>query len=207
MKPDALFRRLTAYAAEPCTVVCNIHSVCTPSKNRTYLCGSPQSRVAVIDFDAVKARFDRMRAKGARKSVDAVALAPSGGCLCFVEMKSWELMLTNGATEGDIRRKAGKYESDLPRKLSDSLALCRQIAGSARAFDGCPVVYILLSDIAVEHDALTAFCSDLAALSGTASNLRRLCNELSEEIMEGIGEVETHYWECRQFDELMQSVG
>jgi hypothetical protein len=205
MKPAKLFRRLVAYAAEPCTVVCNIHSVCTPLKNRTYMCGSPRSGTPVIDFDSVKDRFDRMRSEGARKSVDAVALSPAGDCLCFVEMKSWELMLVKGASEGDIRRKADKYESDLPRKLTDSLAICRQIAGDAKAFDGCRIIYILLSDIDVEQNALGAFCSDLAALSGTASNLKQLCNTLSTEIMERIDDVETHYWECRRFDELLET--
>ncbi len=42
--------------------------------------------------------------------------------------------------------------------------------------------------------------TDLAALAGISSDLRELCNSLSQGVMDGITAVETRYWECRNFD-------
>ncbi len=42
--------------------------------------------------------------------------------------------------------------------------------------------------------------SDLTALAGTSSDLHKLCNKLSKDIMSGISSIETRYWECRDFD-------
>lgn len=50
-----------------------------------------------------------------RKSVDALTESPTGSYLCFVELKSWDLLLSNKGTEKSIRKQAQKYESDLPQ--------------------------------------------------------------------------------------------
>jgi len=158
------------------------------------------SKYPVIDFDSVKTMADMRKSARSRKSVDAVALAPSQKTLCFVELKSWELLIKNEGTEDKVKKQAGKYTSDLPKKLSDSISICQEIVGDSGAFNGCRVLYVLVTDISVDDNGLDALNADLSALAGISSNLNILCNRLSRNIMSGIPTVETRYWECREFD-------
>lgn len=160
----------------------------------------------MIDFDDVKTKVDAALGVESRKSVDALTVSPSTLCLCFIELKSWELLLAHKGTERKIRKQAEKYSSDLPVKLSDSIKICEEVTCSDEAFYGCDIIYILLTDISVEEDGICAFSTDLNALAGTSSNLKELCNSLSKGIMDGIAEVETRYWECRDFDSKMSSL-
>ncbi|MBD5355702.1 MAG: hypothetical protein HDR88_01685 [Bacteroides sp.] len=60
-----------------------------------------------------------------------------------------------------------------------------------------------MTDISVENNGLDALNADLSALAGISSNLICLCNKLSRDIMNSIPNIETRYWECRNFDEEM----
>lgn len=164
------------------------------------MCGDIGSKKTVIDFDAVKTKADKERGIESRKSVDAVTNTSSGNYLCFIELKSWDLLLTNKGTENKIRKQASKYESDLPQKLTDSISICKQICKDESAFDNCKIVFILVTDISVEKDGLADIQANLSALAGSSSNLKKLCNELSSKIMDDIQGVETRYWNCRDLD-------
>ena len=144
-----------------------------------------------MDFDEVKTLLDKAQGQESRKSVDALAVSPSKTYLCFIELKSWELQLSYNGSEKKIRRQAAKYSSDLPVKLSDSMQICREITDNPETFDGCTILYILVTDISVADDGILAFNSDLTALAGTSSNLKDLCNSLSQRVMDGITSVET----------------
>ena len=78
-----------------------------------------------------------------------------------------------------------------------------EITNDPETFDECKIIYILVTDISVEDDGISAFSSDLMALAGISSNLKDLCNSLSKEVMAGITAVETRYWESRNFDKSM----
>lgn len=207
MTPLEIYNRVLDFSGIPATILCDLHSACTPRKSRSYLCGIAGTKTPVIDFDEIKTLADA--AKGSaptRKSVDALTVAPSRMFLCFVELKSWELLITHNGSEDSIRRQASKYASDLPMKLSDSMQICREIAAGPDTFDGCKIVYILVTDISVSEDGIMAFNSDLTALAGTSSNLKDLCNTLSQGVMDRIQSVETRYWECRNFDKDLSNL-
>lgn len=205
MTPTQIYSTVRAYAGGGTTIICDLHSACTPRKLKHYVCGAARSGTEVIDFDEVKRLADKALGCGARKSVDALTVAPSYSFLCFIELKSWELVLAYNGSEDNVRRQAKKYSSDLPGKLSVSMRICEEITNDPATFDGCRVIYILLTDIPVD-DGLMALNTDLTALAGISSDLKGLCNSLSRGIMAGISAVETRYWECRQFDTEIASL-
>lgn len=203
MTPPDIFREVETFSVangHPLTTLCDLHSACRPQKGRAYMCGMRGLSTPVIDFDEVKTAADRQAMLPARKSVDALALPPSHTSLCFVELKSWELHLQHHGTPEEITGQARKYESALPLKLTDSLAICRQITGDPATFDGCRVIFALVTEINVHTDGLMAFKTNMDALAGASSNLHKLCNKLSQGALSRISGIETRYWECRDFD-------
>ena len=181
--------------------ICKLHSAC---KNNYSRC-SGQSQIQVIDFDAVKTEADSTLGSKLRKSVDAVVNSPSDSFFCFVELKSWKMCINNNGTIQKIQNQAKKYESDLPKKLADSIEICKQITNDNSIFDNCNIVYILVTDISVDS-GISSIDSDLTALAGTSSNLNALCNQLSRNIMNNIPKVQTRYWECRDFDTKLNNL-
>lgn len=206
MTPLEIYNQVSSFAAIHTTIICNLHSACSPQKKKTYLCTIPNSKAPVIDFDKVKTLADIARGLESRKSVDALTVNPAKNCLCFIELKSWELQISFNGSENKIRKQAAKYSSDLPVKLADSMQICKDIIDNPDTFDGCRIIYILVTDISVADDGIMAFNSDLSALAGTSSNLKKLCNTLSQDVMNNIISVETRYWECRNFDMSLSSL-
>lgn len=204
MTPSEIYDKIKRYTEGCETIICNLHSACSPTKGKTYMCTSQGSKALVINFDTVKTEADKVLNIESRNSVDALTKSPSGNYLCFVELKSWELVLSYNGTEKVIRKQAKKYESNLPLKLTDSISICKQICKDNSALDNCRIIFILLSDISVEEDGLSDINSNLTALAGSSSNLNMLCNQLSADIMNGIPNVETRYWECREFDKELK---
>lgn len=200
MTPLDIYNQVYAFSGLPTTIICDLHSACSPKKKKSYLCTHAGSKTPVIDFDEVKIRADVAQGLESRKSVDALTVSSSSTFLCFIELKSWELLITYNGSEKNVRNQVVKYSSDLPTKLSDSMEICEEITNNPDAFDSCKIIYILLTDISVADDGISAFSSDLMALAGTSSNLKELCNSLSQGVMDGITTVETRYWECRSFD-------
>lgn len=206
MTPSEIYDQIRQYTEGCETIICNLHSACSPTKGKTYMCTSQGSKTPVIDFDTVKTEADKMLNIESRNSVDAITKSPSGNYLCFVELKSWDLVLSYNGTEKVIRKQAKKYESNLPLKLTDSISICKQICKDNSGLDNCRIIFILLSDISVEEDGLSDINSNLTALAGSSSNLNMLCNQLSADIMNGIPNVETRYWECREFDRKLETL-
>ena len=200
MTPSEIYDKIRQYTEGCETIICNLHSACSPTKGKIYMCTSQGSKTPVIDFDTVKTEADKVLNIESRNSVDGLTKSPSGNYLCFVELKSWDLVLSYNGTEKAIRKQAKKYESNLPLKLTDSISICKQICKDNLALDNCRIIFILLSDISVEEDGQSDINSNLTALAGSSSNLNMLCNQLSTDIMNGIPNVETRYWECREFD-------
>lgn len=204
MTPSEIYDKIRQYTEGCETIICNLHSACSPTKGKIYMCTSQGSKTPVIDFDTVKTEADKVLNIESRNSVDGLTKSPSGNYLCFVELKSWDLVLSYNGTEKAIRRQAKKYESNLPLKLTDSISICKQICKDNLALDNCRILFILLSDISVKEDGLSDINSNLTALAGSSSNLNMLCNQLSADIMNGIPNVETRYWECREFDKKLK---
>jgi hypothetical protein len=206
MTSSEIYDKVSAFAGMPVTIICDLHSACSPAKRKSYLCLSAGSKTKVVDFDKVKTQADIAKGLKARKSVDALTVSPSKRFLCFIELKSWELLLTYSGTEDSIRRQVAGYSSDLPLKLDYSIQICKEITGIPDTFSDCEILYILLTDISVADNGIMAFNSDLTALAGTSSKLKQLCNSLSQGVMSGISTVETRYWECRNLDSNMANI-
>lgn len=202
MTPKEIYDVISDYSEERKTIICNLHSACTPYKKKVYMCKHPGSSWPVINFDAVKEKLDKSLSRESKKSVDALTISPNEKYLCFVELKSWNLLLSHNGTEHMIQKKAAKYKSDLPLKISDSFTICQEICEIESVVNTCKICYILVTDISVEHEPLASIQSNLTALAGTSSKL--LCNQLSQDIMNGITGFETHYWCCRDFDKNIQ---
>lgn len=118
MTPLEIYSKVYACIGNTKMIICDLHSACSPRKRRSYLCVRAGSKTPVINFDEVKTLADVAGGIPARKSVDALTVSPSGVYLCFVELKSWELLLLHNGSEENIRQQATKYSSDLPLKLS-----------------------------------------------------------------------------------------
>lgn len=203
MTPKQIYDSIYQYIGNKDTIICNLHSACSPLKGMSYLCKKEGSIIRTIDFDSVKELADIEKGIESRKSVDCVVCTSSDSYFCFVELKSWKLHLIHNGKEKDIRKQAQKYESDLPRKLTDSIEICKQITGDKGIFDNCKIIYILLTDISTNTTPMSGLYSidaNLTALAGTSSNLNMLCNQLSQNIMDNISTVEARYWECCNFD-------
>lgn len=203
MTPKQIYDSIYHYVSNRNTTICDLHSACSPSKGKKYMCVESKSKIRVIDFDSVKIMADIECGIESRKSVDAVVDSPSNSFFCFIEMKSWELLLAHHRSEASIRKQVQKYESDLPEKLVKSIEICKQITNNDSIFDDCQIVYILITDISVETNkdsGILSIDSALTALAGSSSNLNMLCNQLSWGVMNNMSKVETRYWECRNFD-------
>ena len=200
MTPSELYDKISEYLGTCDKIICDIHSACSPDKGKKYMCVTPASDTHVIDFDKVKEKADKEKGMESRKSVDAVKDSSSGCYFCFIELKSWQLLISHNGNKDKIEKQAAKYASDLPIKFMHSMEICREICSDENALDGCKIIYILVSDTSPEKDGLADINASLTALAGTSSNLNILCDKLSSDIMKGIPNVETRYWKCREFD-------
>ena len=202
MTPDSLYDLLVAKCPVKETIVCDIHSAC----RRQYQCACC-SKHLVLDFDAIKTDFDRLFHKK-HKSVDAVTLSGSQNKFCFIELKSWNLLLTYNSNKEQtaIHKQARKYESSLPDKLYDSMDICKELSSDPDLFGSVSAVYILVTDIDVCHQPLESLVSNLNVLAGTSSDWIALCNTLSRGIMSNIKRVSTYYEHCEKLDILLATI-
>lgn len=194
-----IFKNILSFANGKTTSICDIHSACSPIKGKFYNCGNQVSRTPVINMDAVKEDFYKSQDKKIEmpKSVDA--LTNSSDALCFVELKSWDLVLQYNGTADAIKQQCTKYQSDLPMKLAHTLEMCKQLLSDPNLFDGIRVIFVLVTDIDVSI-GIEAIYEDLSALAGISSDLRSLCNRLTGNILSGVTDFQTLYCECRNFD-------
>lgn len=207
MTPNEVYNAVRrGYPDAEVTTLCNLHSACSPRCKKVYMCGSCQSNYPNLDFDKVKEDYVRREGLPSCSSVDALAPSPSDRSLCFTELKSWEMVYQYSATERKrinmINRKASEYKSDIPKKLTDSIEICKNAAGGS--LHGISLHLILVTDIDTTAGSEKALASNLNLLAGTAvkqtSDWRDLCNTLSNGILNGITDVTTHYWRCTDFD-------
>lgn len=73
MTPRQLYDSIYRYVENQNIIICDLHSACSPVKDKSYMCAKAGSQVRVIDFDAVKTKADIESGLESRKSVDAVA--------------------------------------------------------------------------------------------------------------------------------------
>jgi hypothetical protein len=196
MTPLNIYDSIKNYIGKE-NIICDLNSACI---NHNYLCGQISSNKKVVNFDIVKCKWCKKNKIPAIKSVDAITTSYSNKHFCFIELKSWKKFLEYNDNESKINNKAKKYESDLPKKLTNSIEICKQINTNNHLFDNCKIIYILVTDISVNDDGISNIYLNRTALAGTSSDLKKLCNQLSKNILNNIPNIETHYWHCKDFD-------
>lgn len=121
MTPQELYRAVNAYDASIGTSkVCELHKPCL----RTPKCGTKQ-RSQLIDFDRVKETYCKNNKLPALSSVDGLAVTDKNKIFFFVEIKSWENVITHPVTGKQanpnvIEKTARVYAQELAKKLNES---------------------------------------------------------------------------------------
>ena len=209
MTSEEIYAKIQEFLGEGTTIICNLHSACYDKNNKTshYICSRPGSAYPVIDFDAVKEKYDAGSAKP-RKSADALVLSPKQK-ICFVELKSWHLFLKYYGTVKDAKKQAKKYEEVLPLKLNDSISICEDICKKGNVFSTQRITYVLITDIPIpemmiEDPAAYDLFFNIIALGSTATE--DFCNYQTLQALSKISGVDTYYWDCHQFETKIKSI-
>lgn len=185
------------------TTICRIHD---PHCN----CPS-ESKVAVIDFDAVKRGYEKLHGIASPASVDALRNAEDE--LIFIEIKGWRKFLAFNPriTEERIDKKRKDYE--YKKKLDDSLNICLQTIReqnliSEEEFRRFPKRYIIITDVQTKKEPLTSLAVNLQMLATSSTSWETMCwqktqadiNQLPQEDYSDLNMKHPHLICCRDFD-------
>lgn len=184
------------------TTICRIHDP---------LCScSSKSKIAVIDFDAVKRGYEKQHGIASPASVDA--LRKNDNELTFIEIKGWKKFIKfNRITEEKIDKKRKDYE--YKKKLDDSLNICLQTIReqnliSEDEFRQFPKRYIVVTDVQVEKEPLASLAVNLKMLATSSTSWETMCwqktksdvNQLPQEDYSDLNMKYPHLISCRDFD-------
>lgn len=176
-----------------------------------------QQTLPIIDFDAVKTKWDQQKGQPSSASVDALACGKVH--LCFVELKGWiDFLKHHGLdrleemTEKEkerahkaIDKQTGKYK--LQKKLLDSVRICEDISGQKDILHSISVAFLLVTDISLKEDPLQHFQQQLMMLAYTSTSWEKVCAEQTKKILkEQITSVHSVFVECKDFDYSVQNL-
>ncbi len=201
--PKELFDKIKAVYPFP-TNICSLHKLCTDKP----MC-EIGSKKEVLDFDKIKISEDsKGHLKEYRKSVDAITYTDKGTFFCFAEIKGWKEFLkrNKNASAQNVQTQIDRYS--LKEKMTDSIQICRDIAGE-NIFDDTPICFLIITDIEIESNPLDLLAENLNFLSETATTW--LCNDLLKAKVETltseeIKEINKKYISCWDFDKTMNSI-
>lgn len=185
------------------TTICYLHDpLCS--------CAS-KSKVAVIDFDAVKRGYEKQHGIASPASVDA--LKNDEKELIFIEIKGWRKFLefSRRVTEVRIDKKRKDYE--YKKKLDDSLNICLQTIReqnliSEDEFCRFPKRYIVVTDVQVKKEPLASLVVNLQMLATSSTSWDTMCwqktqldvEQIPQEDYSGLNMKHPHLVSCFDFD-------
>lgn len=185
------------------TTLCRLHDPsCT--------CAS-QSKMAVIDFDAVKRGYEKQHGIASPASVDA--LKNDEKELSFIEIKGWQkfLSFSSRITEEKIDKKRKDYE--YKKKLDDSLTICLQTIReehliSEDEFRRFPKRYIVVTDVQAKKEPLASLAVNLQMLATSSTSWETMCfqktrtdvEQIPQEDYAGLNMKHPHLVSCFDFD-------
>ena len=200
-----LYQRLKHYASLQPTTVCMLHEAesAIPCPRSGVFCGT-ESRIPVINFDAVKEHYCAQNRISSMASVDAVM--HKNDLFLFVEIKSWknfeqyQIKPTDNAVvrKQKIEEKAKKFK--LKKKVEASMVICNEMSKEKHLFDNKRVLYVLMTDIDTVIDPMDRFRARLGLLSYKAVNMLHF-NDASVAELKTVG-IDARYVYCRKFDEF-----
>lgn len=190
------------------TTICSIHDP---------LCSCVlKSKVAVIDFDAVKMGYEKQHKIASPASVDALRYDEKE--LTFIEVKGWKKFLdfTGKVTEEKIDKKRKDYE--YKKKLDDSLNICLQTIReqnliSEDEFCRFPKRYIVVIDVQVKKEPLASLAVSLQMLATSSTSWDTMCwqktqsdvDQIPQEDYSGLNMKHPHLVSCSDFDACFSS--
>lgn len=176
--------------------ICDLHKPCSKTRG----CTTPASH-SCIDFDKVETEFDR--GKSSRPSVDAVTYA--GDQFCFIEIKGWKEFLKWHVP--DINKIQTQSQYDFKGKFETSRDICIGIADATKLFDTIQAIFILVTDIDVNENAMQNFYANLMSLATTATNWETHCNiALKGSLDNQITTVPKYYVNCKNLAGKLQEI-
>lgn len=210
-KPVAgiLYSRVGGYASISPTTICMLHNaeIRTPCPKSSYFCGS-ESKISVLNFDAIKDKYCHDKRIPSLPSVDAVTY--KGRRFLFIEIKSWQnferYQIKQADSQVDIQRKIVEKASkfNLRLKVEKSLEMCKKIMKDEDLFIRIPVTYVLVTDVDSMADPLARFKSRLRALAYKSVYIP-LYTSASEAELSTVG-MDVRYVFCRKFDQFYDSL-
>lgn len=185
------------------TTICHLHDpLCT--------CAS-KSKIAVIDFDAVKRGYEKQHGIASPASVDA--LRNDEKELTFIEIKGWRkfLQFSRRVSEEKIDKKRKDYE--YKKKLDDSLNICLQTIReqdliSEEEFRKFPKRYIVVTDVQVKKEPLASLAFNLQMLATLSTSWGTMCwqktqsdvDQIPQEDYSDLNMQHPHLISCVDFD-------
>ena len=170
-----------------------------------------QQKLSVIDFDAVKTKWNKQKGMASSASVDALVCGKLH--LCFVELKGWtEFLKHHGLDRSEemtekekekahkvIDKQVGKYK--LQKKLLDSVMICEDISGQKDILNSNPIAFLWVTDISLKEAPLQHFHQQLMMLAYTSTSWEKVCAEQMKKILdEQISCIHSVFVECKDFD-------
>ena len=208
MTPQELYRAVNAYDASiDASNVCELHKPYL----RTPKCGTKQ-RSRLIDFDRVKETYCKNNKLPTLSSVDGLAVTDKNKIFFFVEIKSWENVITHPITGKQanlnvIEKTAHKYAQELAKKLNESQKICCDITKVADLFTSkVKTALIFVTDIEVKNNPVAALAETLTTIAASASTLKTYCNAQMNANLENLRKkIDVYYTTCRNFDENLKT--
>ncbi len=205
MAPKELYSHLESVYPQTQYSLCELHELCQGQKKCQVLITT-----SVLNFDKIKEKFDiqngyTRNGSFEHKSVDAVCYTDSR--FCFVELKGWVRVLEGKQVYYRIDAAMQVENYDLKRKFEDSQYICSNIMGTPNLFLSVPNIFILVTDIAVEEDAMGYIAENLFALAQTTSQWHPYCNQaMVDHLKKQLPSVEKYYICCQNFDAFIRTM-
>lgn len=191
------------------TSICRLHKPCRIKGE----CDTEQQAV-LLDFDAVKDKWCKVRKEVPCSSVDAIAAKDMK--LCFLEMKGWKMFIKKRldllSSENDkelfIDRQLQSY--DFQDKLYDSIRICEDELGIEDLSSNCDIIYLLITDVDVFADPLLELDVTLLMLANTSTSWETVCARKMRKAFLSSAQSDDriyYYFEsCNKLDEFMNSL-
>lgn len=204
-----LYDALSLYLQAASTSLCMLHNAepRRPCPHSSHFCGN-ESKVPVLNFDAVKNEFCRERGNRQFKSVDAVTF--KGSQFLFIEIKSWQNFEANHIKKGEspsvVKQKIERQASDfnLKKKVEDSIKICTDLTKCSKLFSKFPVLYVLVTDVNDVVDPLARLKGWLDVLSYNSVRIPDYKRATEKELH--LTGMTTRYQPCRDFDRFFDSL-
>lgn len=191
-----VYEYIKKYASLNDNTFCGLHKCVAPD-----ICRDKQHHL-MLNFDEVKNHFCRIRKISPHKSADGLSYN-ANGILFIIEIKGWEAYYihSNPNSGEKIQQKVAEYK--LPKKLSDSLMICKDVLNVMSPIT-LPIVYLVVSDI--NNEGIESIERNLLLLSETSTDFSKIYSASIKSVLNSIPDIDVGFVEnCRKIDEELDS--